>query len=292
MPSLADERENLVTTSWLEQHLDAPDIVILDCSYYLPDARRDARAEYNEQHIPGAMFFDIDEISDPESSLPHTMPSPEMFASRMRKMGIGDGMRIIVYDGAGLFSAARVWWMFRTFGKTDVAILDGGFPKWLAEGRIIEDMPPAKRIERHFTARLQASNTRNKSEVLDAVSDGMPQIADARSPARFLAQEPEPRAGMRGGHMPGAINVHYRTLINEDGTLKSLEKLKDVFNDAGIDMTKPVITTCGSGVTAAILTLGLTMLGHNSHSLYDGSWAEWGSDPDTPIETGQGHVPK
>jgi thiosulfate/3-mercaptopyruvate sulfurtransferase len=208
-----------------------------------------------------------------------------MFSSRMRKMGIGDGMRIVVYDGAGLFSAARVWWMFRTFGKTDVVILDGGFPKWLAEGHPVEDMPTPKRQERHFTARYSASSVRTKSEVANAISAGNAQIADARSPARFLAQEPEPRAGMRGGHMPGAKNVHYKTLLNPDGTLKPAEQLIAAFADAGIDLGKPVITSCGSGVTAAILTLGLTIAGHTSNSLYDGSWAEWGSDPNTPVQT-------
>lgn len=285
MPNLLDEREHLVSTQWLAERLNAPDIVILDASYYLPDAGRDARAEYDEQHIPGAIFFDIDEISDPASDLPHTMPPPEMFSSRMRKMGIGDGMRIVVYDGAGLFSAARAWWMFRTFGKTDVAILDGGFPKWLAEGHPVEDMPPPRRQERHFTARYSASSVRAKAEVASAISDGSAQIADARSPARFLAQEPEPRPGMRGGHMPGARNVHYKTLLNPDGTVKGTDQIASVFTEAGIDLGKPVITSCGSGVTAAILSLGLTLTGHAPHSLYDGSWAEWGSDPDTPIET-------
>lgn len=285
MPTLLDEREHLVSTQWLEQRLDAPDIVIIDASYYLPDAGRNGRQEYDEQRIPGAVFFDIDEISDDTSGLPHTMPPPEMFSSRMRNMGIGDGMRVVVYDGAGLFSAARVWWMFRTFGHTDVAILDGGFPKWLAEDLPVEDGPPLKRQPRHLTARYSASSVRDKQDILSAIESGSPQIADARSPARFSALEPEPRAGMRGGHMPGASNVHYKTLLNDDGTVKSTMSIAQVFENAGIDLAKPVITSCGSGVTAAILTLGLTLTGHNANSLYDGSWAEWGSDPDTPIET-------
>jgi thiosulfate/3-mercaptopyruvate sulfurtransferase len=285
MPTLLDEREHLVSTGWLEERLDAPDIVILDCSYYLLDMGRDARTEYDDQRIPGAVFFDIDELSDPKSDLPHTLPPPEMFSSRMRKMGIGDGMRIVVYDGAGLFSAARVWWMFRTFGHDDVAILDGGFPKWLAEDRQVEDGPPGLRHDRHFTARYSASSVRDKNDVLRAINNGGPQIADARSPARFLAQEPEPRAGMRGGHMPGAKNVHYRWLLNDAGTVKTSDDIAKVFSDAGIDLNKPVITSCGSGVTAAILTLGLTLANHSANSLYDGSWAEWGSDPDTPVET-------
>lgn len=286
MPNLTDEREHLVSTAWLAERLDAPDIVVVDASYYLPDAGRDGRTEYNEQRISGAVFFDIDEIADTSSPLPHMMPPAEKFSSRMRQMGIGDGMRVVVYDGAGLFSAARVWWMFRTFGHTDVAILDGGFPKWLAEGRPVEAMPPAPRMQRHFTARFAASNVRDKADVRRAIDSGSAQLADARSPGRFRAEEPEPRAGMRGGHMPGARNVHYRTLLNPDGTVKKPADIRQVFESAGIDLGKPVITTCGSGVTAAILTLGLTLLGHNSNSLYDGSWVDWGSDPDTPIETG------
>ena len=285
MPTLLDERENLVSTQWLAQRLDAPDIVIIDASYYLPDAGRNGRAEYDEQRIPGAVFFDIDEISDDTSDLPHTMPPAEKFSSRMRKMGIGDGMRIVVYDGAGLFSAARVWWMFRTFGHTDVAILDGGFPKWLAEDLPVEDGPPQMRQPRHLTARYSASSVRDKEDVLKAVSSGTPQIADARSPGRFTGREAEPRAGIRGGHMPGACNVHYRSLLNDDGTVKPTDEIAKVFEDAGIDLAKPVITTCGSGVTAAILTLGLTLAGHKTNALYDGSWVEWGSDPDTPVET-------
>lgn len=286
MPAMMDQREQLVSTDWLAERLDAPDIVIVDGSYYLPDAGRNARAEYDEQRIPGAVFLDIDEIADTSSPLPHMMPPAEKFSSRMRQMGIGDGMRVVVYDGAGLFSAARVWWMFRTFGHNDVAILDGGFPKWLAEGRPVDNMPPMPRTQRHFTARFSASNVRDKADVLRAIETGSAQLADARSPGRFRAEEPEPREGMRGGHMPGAANVHYRTLLNPDGTVKPTEEIRKVFEAAGIKLDKPVITTCGSGVTAAILTLGLTLLGHNSNSLYDGSWSEWGSDPDTPIETG------
>lgn len=285
MPTLLDEREHLVSTHWLEQRLDAPDIVIVDASYYLPDAGRNGREEYDEQRIPGAVFFDIDEIADDKSDLPHTMPPPEKFSSRMRNMGIGDGMRVVVYDGAGLFSAARVWWMFRTFGHSDVAILDGGFPKWLAENRPVEDGPAAKRQPRHLTARYSASSVRDKQDVLNAITSGSAQIADARAAGRFSAREPEPRAGMRGGHMPGAFNVHYKSLLNADGTVKSTGAIKQVFEEAGIDLAKPVITTCGSGVTAAILTLGLMLNGHTSNSLYDGSWTDWGSDPDTPIET-------
>jgi thiosulfate/3-mercaptopyruvate sulfurtransferase len=264
----------------------APDIVVVDGSYYLPDAGRDGRAEYEEQRIPGAVFFDIDDIADSDSPLPHMLPSAEKFSSRVRKLGIGDGTRVVVYDGAGLFSAARVWWMLRTFGHEDVAILDGGFPKWQADGLPIDRNPPEPRQPRHFTARFSGSNVRDKADVLRAIESGSAQLADARSPGRFKAEEPEPREGMRGGHMPGAANVHYRTLLNDDGTVKATQDIRAVFEAAGVDLAKPVITTCGSGVTAAILTLGLTLLGHNRNALYDGSWSEWGSASDTPVETG------
>ncbi len=276
----------VVSTQWLAERLDAPDISIIDASWHLPAAKRDAKAEFLEGHIPGAQFFDIDAISDTETSLPHMLPSPEKFASRMRKLGIGDGKKVIAYDAAGLFSAARAWWMFRVFGHDDVAVLDGGLPKWKTEGRPLEDGPAAKPQERHFTARYQAMMVRDKADVLRAVEKREAAIADARSLTRFSAQEPEPRPGVRGGHMPGAKNVHYATLLRPDGTLKSPEEIATVFAGAGIDVTKPVITTCGSGVTAAILSLGLTLLNAKDHGLYDGSWSEWGAATDTPVETG------
>jgi thiosulfate/3-mercaptopyruvate sulfurtransferase len=214
------------------------------------------------------------------------LPSPEKFASRVRKLGIGDGKKVIVYDRAGIYSSPRVWWTFRVFGHDDVAVLDGGFPKWQAEGRPIEDGPPAKPQERHFTARFQSMRVRDRSDVLDAVRTGAAQIADARSPARFRAEEPEPRPGVRGGHAPGARNVHYASLINSDGTFKSTEEVARIFADAGIDPSRPVISSCGSGITAAILTFGLEMLAARDNALYDGSWVDWGSAPDTPVETG------
>jgi thiosulfate/3-mercaptopyruvate sulfurtransferase len=276
----------VVSTAWLADHLSAPDIAIIDASWYLPAAKRDARAEFVAARIPGAQFFDIDDISEPATALPHMLPKPEKFAARMRKLGIGDGKRVIAYDGAGLFSAARAWWMFRVFGHDDVAVLDGGFPKWKAEGRPIDEDPPPKPQERHFSARYQATMVRDKNDVLAAVESGNAQIADARSPARFTASEPEPRPGMRGGHMPGARNVHYATLLKPDGTLKSPDEIAKVFAAAGVDVSKPVITSCGSGITAAILSLGLTLIGAREHALYDGSWSEWGADPDTPIATG------
>ena len=274
----------LVSTEWLEAHMSAPDVRILDASWYLPSAGRDPKAEYEAAHIPGARFFDIDEISDSHSELPHMAPPVEKFVSRMRAMGIGDGHRVIAYDGAGIFSAARVWWLFRLMGKTDVAVLDGGLPKWKAENRPLEDMPPVMR-DRHFTAQRNAGLVKDVTQVAATVKLRDAQILDARSPGRFSGQEPEVRPGLRAGHMPGAINVHYRTLLNDDMTLKSADELEKVFKTAGVDLSKPAITTCGSGVTAAIISMALERVGHRKHSLYDGSWTEWGAYPDLAVET-------
>ena len=273
--------KELVSTQWLDEHRQSPDVSILDCSWHLPNAKRDAKAEFLQQRIPGAQFFDIDLISDTDSTLPHMLPRPEKFASHVRKMGIGDGKKVICYDSLGLYSAARVWWMFKVFGHDDVAVLDGGLPKWKAENRPLEDGPALKPQERHFTARFQSMMVRDKADTRKAL-----QVADARSPGRFRGEEPEPRPGVRAGHMPGAKNVHYATLLNPDGTLKSETELAKVFETAGIDVTKPVVTSCGSGVTAAILSLGLTTLNARDHALYDGSWVEWGSATDTPVATG------
>ena len=281
----ADDPKTLVSTDWLATHLSNPDLRVIDASWYLPDAGRDARAEYDEAHIPGARFFDIDEISNSRSDLPHMAPEPEKFVSRMRAMGIGDGHQVVVYDCAGLFSAARVWWLFRLMGKNDIAVLDGGFPKWRAEGREIEDLPPVIR-DRHITVHRQAHLVRDVTQVAAATKLRSPQVVDARSPSRFRGDDPEPRPGLRAGHIPGALNVHYATLLNENGTLKDVADLRDAFEKAGVDLAKPVITSCGSGVTAAILMLALARIGHSSASLYDGSWAEWGMYDDLKIETG------
>lgn len=280
-----DDPKTLVSTGWLERHLKDPDLRVLDASWYLPDAGRDPKAEYAAAHIPGARFFDIDEISDARSELPHMAPPPEKFVSRMRAMGVGDGHQVVVYDGAGLFSAARVWWLFRLMGKTDIAVLDGGLPKWLAEGRPVEDMAPILR-DRHITVSRQAHLVRDVTQVAAAAKLGDHEILDARSPGRFAGTEPEPRPGLRPGHIPGSKNVHYRTLLNEDGTMKSPEGLAEAFADAGVDLGKPAITTCGSGVSAAILNLALERLGRRDHSLYDGAWAEWGMFNDLKVARG------
>ena len=284
-PSAADDPKTLVSTDWLAAHLKDPDLRVIDASWYLPDAKRDANAEYAAAHIPGARFFDIDEITDQRSNLPHMAPPPEKFISRLRAMGIGDGHQVVIYDGSGLFSAARVWWTFRLMGKTDVAVLDGGFPKWRAEGREIEDMPPIVR-DRHMTVSRQNQLVKDVTQVAHAAKLAEAEIIDARSAARFKGEAPEPRPGLRSGHIPGSKNVPFSTLLNADGTMKTPDALRATFEAAGVSLTKPAITTCGSGVTAAVLSLALERIGHRNHALYDGSWAEWGMYEDLAVEKG------
>ncbi|MGB0659249.1 MAG: 3-mercaptopyruvate sulfurtransferase [Mangrovicoccus sp.] len=282
---LKSDPKTLVSTDWLADHLRDPDLRILDASWYLPDMGRDGAAEYDKAHIPSARFFDIEEISDHRSEMPHMAPPVEKFMSRLRKMGVGDGHQIVVYDGAGLFSAARVWWLFRLMGKTDVAVLDGGFPKWLAENRPTEDLPPIVR-DRHMTVQRQAHLIKDVTQVASASKLGDYEIIDARAPERFRGDSDEPRPGLRAGHIPGSKNVPFRSVLNDDCTMKDPEALRGVFEAAGVDLSKPAITSCGSGVTAAVLSLALERMGKIDHSLYDGSWAEWGMYTDLQVATG------
>ena len=277
-------KNGLASTGWLAANLSAPDLRVVDASWHLPNSGRNAATEYREQHIPGAVYFDLDDISDDASDLPHMMPPAEKFASRVRNLGLGDGNRIIVYDTVGIYSAARAWWMFRFFGHEEVAVLDGGLPKWVAEGHPIDDMPPVPKT-RHFTPRLNWLLLRNINQVAQASAGGGEQIVDARSEARFRGEAEEPRAGLRRGHIPGAVNVPFDRVLNPDGTLRSVAELRDRFQASGVDLARPVATSCGSGVTAAILNLALHRLDHPAHALYDGSWSEWGGDESRHVES-------
>lgn len=277
--------EALVSTEWLAEHLNAPDVRMVDGSWHMPAAKRDPRAEYDGQHIPGAVFFDIDNIADSDSTLPHMLPSPEKFASRVRKLGLGDGNRIVVYDTTGVSAAARVWWMFRVFGHEDVAVLDGGIAKWLAEGRAVtgDETNPK---ERHFTARTNSFLVREYDQVLSKLKNGREQFLDARSVGRFNGTEPEPREGLPSGHAPGSINLPFARMLDmTDKTMLPADEIRKAFEDAGVDLDKPMLTSCGSGVTACILSLGLYLIGKKEVPVFDGSWTEWAGNPDSPIET-------
>lgn len=273
----------LVTVDWLADHLTSPDIRIIDGSWYLPQMNRDAEREYAEGHIPGAVFIDLDEISDDESPFPHMLPTPEKFSSHMEQLGIGDGHHVIVYDGAGLFSAARFWWMFKTMGQDNVSVLDGGFPKWIAADHPTEAGRRA-RPTRHHTARPNNTIRRDIDDIRHNLETGRAQVVDARSRGRFTGTDPEPRPELSSGHMPGSLSLPFGDLLKEDGTLRTPADLKRIFESAGVDLTKPIVTTCGSGVTAAIPFLALTILGHSKIALYDGSWSEWAATEGTPIE--------
>jgi thiosulfate/3-mercaptopyruvate sulfurtransferase len=274
----------LVSTQWLEDHLTAPDVRVVDGSWHIPTENRDAQAEYLQAHIPGAIFFDIDKICDATSPLPHMMPHPTAFASWMRKMGLGDGSRIVVYDTAGLFSAPRVWWMLRVMGHEDVVVLDGGLPKWIAEGRPVEDLATIPR-ERHFTLRFDSDLIRDQAQVAAALAAST-QVVDARPAGRFRGDEPEPRPGVRSGHIPGSASLPWNTLLDSEGALLPREGIAEAFKAAGVSVNKPMIATCGSGVTACTHALAMARLGNWRVPVYDGSWAEWGSRGDLPLAIG------
>ena len=273
----------LVSTEWLTEKLGKPDVVVVDASYFVPAQNRNAHAEYRAGHIPGAVFFDIEKIADSSTDLPHMLPGPDQFAQAVGALGISDGDTIVVYDSLGLFSAARVWWTFRLFGAEGAFILDGGLPKWKAEGRPLET-GEAQPQPRKFAAAMNTGAVAMLGDVQMALNNADAQVVDARSAERFRGQAPEPRPGLRSGHMPGSLNVPYSTLI-ENGQLVSRERIAKAFAAGRVDLDKPIIASCGSGVTAAILWLALDAIGKEPKSLYDGSWAEWASRPDMPVAT-------
>ncbi len=279
------EPDPLVSTEWLAEHLEDADLRIVDATWYLPHLKRDARAEYVAAHIPGAVFFDVDEIKDPVTPLPHMLPSPADFARAAGALGIADGDRVVVYGGRYGIAAGRVWWTFRVFGHDRVAVLDGGLAKWRAEGRPLE-IGPASPAPRRFTARFRPELVRDLEAVRSNLESQREQVVDARSPGRFAGTEPEPRPGLRGGHIPNSRNLPYERLFRaEDGTLLGPDVLHRAFAEAGVVVEKPVVTTCGSGVSAAVLALALYRLGRRDVPVYDGSWTEWGGRSDTPVVT-------
>lgn len=277
----------VVSAEWLKSHLNAPDVRVIDCTYFMPGSPQTGRQVYDAHHIPGSRFFDIDEIADTEIALPHMLPPPEKFASRVRKLGIGDGHRVVCYDQNGFLASARAWWMFRTMGHGDVAVLDGGFNAWRAAGGAVEDLPPHFQADRHFTARPRRDLVRNLDQLKQALETKSAQVVDARSAARFRGEVDEPRPGLRKGHMPGSLSVPYTEVLTADGRLRTESDMRAVFAKAGVDLAKPIVNSCGSGVTAAVLALAQSFAGHDDAAVYDASWSEWGKpETATPVATG------
>ncbi|HWP14697.1 MAG TPA: 3-mercaptopyruvate sulfurtransferase [Xanthobacteraceae bacterium] len=275
----------LVSTEWLASHLSDPNTIVLDASYYLANHKRDADAEFLAGHIPGAQRFDIDAISDKSNPLPHMLPPPAQFASQVGALGVGDAVTVVLYDGLGLYGAARVWWTFRAFGSENVRVLDGGMPKWKAENRPLETGAAKARSVRTFAPKFNRALVASIDDVQKVLLDKTAQVVDARAADRFRGEAPEPRAGLRGGHMPGSFNVPFGEVL-KDGRLKSHDEIAAAFKQAGVDLDQPVVTSCGSGVTASILTFAVDALGKPPSRVYDGSWSEWGGRPDTPIVKG------
>jgi thiosulfate/3-mercaptopyruvate sulfurtransferase len=277
----------LVTTAWLAEYLGRPGIAIVDATYHLPTVKRDARAEYEREHIPGAQFFDVDKIADPESDLPHMLPAPADFARAAEALGIGSDDHVIAYDTYGLMSAARPWWMFRAFGHDRVSVLDGGLPKWKREGRPLTGAASAPARGKAFRAAFRPEMVRSKDQLLANLGSRAETVLDARAAGRFQGTAPEPRQGLRSGHIPGSRNLPFNRLLDPaDQTMVAPEQLKRLFAEAGIDAAKPVVTSCGSGVTACVLALGLEQIGAKRVAIYDGSWSEWGLPGNTPVESG------
>ncbi len=274
----------VVSTEWLAQQLGAPDLRVVDGSWHMPQAQRDPAREYRDGHVPGAVFFDVDGIADRRTDLPHMLPASEDFARAVGALGIGDGDHVVVYDSRSVVSAARVWWTFRAFGHDAVAILDGGLPKWRAEGRPIESGAVTLR-PRRFTPRSRPELVHNLAQMRANLTGRGEQVLDARSRGRFAGTEPEPRAGLRGGHIPGSLNLPYDELYEKDGTLQGPAALRTALTKAGVDLSRPIVTSCGSGITAAVLALALHQVGRADVAVYDGSWTEWAGRDDTPVET-------